>query len=129
MHHLIKKGDEMNNLDPKPSSAREDDPRWAATDEIQVDELAAHDVLSISTANSDYEIVVIHPETAQVLVRGGRYFLDYTPVHLSGSSSNSSIKLHGICVGYGIEFFIGSRRIKTSAVRNIRVLRESKLAA
>ena len=115
----------MNNLNPESSNARDHDTRWTETDGIQVEELAEHDLLSIRTANNEYEIVVIHPQTARVMVRGGHYFPDYTLAYLSGSSLNS----HGISVGYAIEFFIGSRRIKTSPVRNIRVSRDSELAA
>ena len=115
----------MNNLNPESSNARDHDTRWTETDGIQVDELAEHDLLSVRTANNEYEIVVIHPQTAQVMVRGGHYFPGYTLAYLSGSSLNS----HGISVGCAIEFFIGSRRIKTSPVRNIRVLRDSELAA
>lgn len=117
----------MNNLNPEPSDAR-DRTKWRETDGIQVDELVEHDLLSITTANNTYEIVVIHPETAQVMVRGGHFPSD-TLAYLSGSSLNLSIKVHGIYVGYAIEFFVGSRRIKTSAVHNIRMLRESELAA
>ena len=119
----------MNKLNPESSNARDHDTRWAEKDGIQVDELAKHDRLSITTVNNTYEIVVIHPETAQVMVRGGHYFHGDTLAYLSGSSLNSSIKLHGIYVGCAIEFFVGSRRIKTSAVRNIRVLKKSELAA
>jgi hypothetical protein len=123
------KGDEMNNLNPEPSNVRDHDTRWTDTDGIQVNELAEHDMLSITTMNNTYEMVVIHPETAQVIVRGGHYFPSDTLAYVSGSSLNSSIKLHGIYVGYAIEFFLDGRRIKTSVVRNIRMLRESELAA
>jgi hypothetical protein len=125
-------GNEMNDLNPekKPSANdRDHDTRWTETDGIQVNELAEHDVLSITTVNNTYEMVVIHSETAQVMVRGGHYFPSDTLALVSGSSLNSSIKLHGIYVGYAIEFSVAGRRVKTSAVRNIRLLRESELAA
>jgi hypothetical protein len=122
----------MNNLNPekkRSANNRGHDTRWTETDGIQVNELAEHDVLSIMTVNNTYEMTVIHPETAQVMVRGGHYFPSDTLAQVSGSSLNSSIKLHGIYVGYAIEFSVNGRRIKTSAVRNIRMLRESELAA
>jgi len=115
----------MNNLNPESSNARDQDTRWTETDGIQVDELAEHDRLSIRTTNNEYEIVVIDPQTAQVMVRGGHYFPSYTLAYLSGSIANS----HGISVGHAIELFIDGKRIKTSTVRNIRVLRDSELAA
>jgi hypothetical protein len=119
----------MKNVNPEPSNARDDDSRWIEMDGVQVEELAKHDLLSIRTANSEYEIVVIHPESAHVMVRGGHHFPDYTFAYLSGSSLNSSITVHGISVGYGVELFIGNRRIKTSTVRKIRLFREAELAA
>ena len=72
---------------------------------------------------------VIDPETAQVRVRGGNYFRSDTLAYVSGSSSDSSIKPYGIYVGYAIEFSVNARRVRTSPVRDIRVLRESDRAA
>ena len=103
--------------------------RWTATDGIQVNELAQDDVLSITTANNTYQVTVIDPETAQVRVRGGNYFPSDTLAYVSGSSSDSSIKPYGIYVGYAIEFFVNARRVRTSPVRGIRVIRQSDRAA
>jgi hypothetical protein len=125
-------GDEMSNFNPEEKPIAEDrdqDTRWTATDGIQVNELVPHDVLSITTANNTYEVTVIDPESAQVMVRGGNYFRSNTLAHISGSSLNSSIKPFGIYVGYNIEFSVNARRVKTSAVRSIRVLREAERAA
>src|SRR5215471_17725821 len=118
------------NLGKKPvADHRDQDPRSTATDGIQVNELAQNDVLSITTANNTYHVTVIDPETAQVRVRGGESFRSETIAHLAGSSLNSSIKPLGVCVGYSIEFFMHARRVRTSPVRVIRVLAESKRAA
>ena len=76
-----------------------------------------------------YHVTVIDPETAQVRVRGGNYFRSDTLAYVSGSSSDSSIKPYGIYVGYAIEFSVNARRVRTSPVRDIRVLRESDRAA
>ena|SRR5215510_2371957 len=124
----------MNNLnweEKKEPSAndRDHNKRWMDTDGIQVNELAEHDMLSITTVNNTYEIAVIHPETAQVMVRGGHYFPSDKLAFVSGSSLNSSIKVHGIYAGYAMELSVDGRRIKTSVVRNIRMLRTSELAA
>jgi hypothetical protein len=122
----------MSNLNPgtEPiADNRDQDPRWTATDGIQVNELAQDDVLSIETANNTYHVIVIDPETAQVRVRGGNYFHSDTLADILGCSLDSSIKPYGIYVGSSIEFFVNARRVKTSPVRSIRVLRESKKAA
>jgi hypothetical protein len=120
----------MNNLNPEKqliSGDCDQEPRWAVTEGIQVDELAQQDMLSITTANSTYEMTVIDPETAQVMVRGGNYFRSDTLAHVS--SSSSFMKPYGIYVGYAIEFSALTRFIKTSPVRTIRVLKESERAA
>jgi hypothetical protein len=122
----------MKNLNAEKKPIADDcdqDTRWTATDGIQVNELAQHDMLSITTANNTYQVTVIDPETAQVRVRGGKYFPSDTLAHISGSSLNSSIKPYGIYVGYAIEFFVNSRRVRTSPVRIIHLLRESERAA
>jgi hypothetical protein len=100
-----------------------------ATDGIQVNELVAGDVLSIETGNNTYQVTVIDPEAAQVRVRGGNYFPNDTLAHILGCSLDTSVKAHGIYVGYSIEFFVNARRVRTSPVRNIRVIRESEKAA
>ena len=99
------------------------------TDGIQLNELKQDDELSITTTNSTYHVTVIDPETAQVRVRGGDLFRSDTLAQIAGSSLNSSIKPFGIYVGYSIEFFVHARRVRTSPVRVIRVLAESKRAA
>ena len=122
----------MSNLNPgkKPiADDRDQYTRRTATDGIQVNELAQNDVLSITTANNTYHVTVIDPETAQVRVRGGNYFPSDTLAYVSGSSSDSSIKPYGIYVGYAIEFSVNARRVRTSPVRDIRVLKESDRAA
>jgi len=120
----------MSNPGKKPiADDRDQYTRRTATDGIQVNELAQDDVLSITTANNTYHVTVIDPETAQVRVRGGNYFRSDTLAYVSGSSSDSSIKPYGIYVGYSIEFSVNARRVRTSPVRDIRVLRESDRAA
>src|SRR5262245_29351514 len=114
----------MNDVNPGKT--------FITTDGIQVNELAQDDVLSITTANNTYHVTVIDPETAQVRVRGGNYFRSDTLAYVSGSSgssSDSSIKPYGIYVGYAIEFSVNARRVRTSPVRDIRVVRELDRAA
>jgi hypothetical protein len=126
--HNLCGGDEMNNF--SPLSDRDSDARWTDSDGIQMDQLMEHDRLSITTANSTYEVTVVDPVTAQIMVCGGHYFPQDTLVYLAGSSLNSSTQLHGIQVGYCIEFIVAARRVKTSPVCSIRrLLRESDRAA
>jgi hypothetical protein len=101
----------------------------ATTDGIQVNQLARNDELSVTTTNNTYHVTVIDPGTAQVRVRGGDLFPSDTIALVAGSSSNSDIKPFGIYIGYSIEFFVNSRRVRTSPVRAIRVVAGSDRAA
>jgi hypothetical protein len=87
---------------------------------LRVNDLAAFDRLTIETLHSTYEIVIVSPQTATILVRGGAFFPHFTRVRVAGSSLGGSfLKLHGIYVGFRLELAAGPRSIVTSTVRNI----------
>ena len=96
-------------------------------DGVQVNELDELETLSIETMNHTYEITVIDPGTAEVLVRGGEFFPERRLAHLSGASLGGSfLKLHGIYTGFRIELLADGRRITTSPVQSITLLEEQK---
>lgn len=96
---------------------------WAAeewTNGVQIDQLGELETLSVETMNSIYEITIINPATAEVLVRGGQFFPERTEAQVSGASFGGSfLKLHGIYVGFKLELLSDGRRIITSPVRRI----------
>jgi hypothetical protein len=96
---------------------------WAAhdwRDGVRVDELAALDCLLVHTENSTYQIVIVAPATADVLVRGGAYFPVYTPVRLAGSSLGGGfLKLRSVHAGFRLEFSTHNGFIITSTVRSV----------
>jgi hypothetical protein len=98
---------------------------WSAHDwrgGVRVDELAALERLIVTTANSTYEIVLVAPATANVLVRGGAFFPVFTPARLAGSSLGGSfLKLRSVHVGFRLE--LGTERgfIITSPVRTVTI--------
>ena len=96
---------------------------WSAetwTDGIQIDQLRQLDKLSIETMHNTYELTVIDPKTAEILIRGGKYFPEARSAYVSGASLRSSfIKLHGIYVGYNIELSVDGTPVVTSRVRHI----------
>jgi hypothetical protein len=98
---------------------------WSARDwssGILVDNLAALERLIVRTQNNTYEIVVLCPSTASVLVRGGAYFPVFMPARLAGSSLGGSfLKLRSIHVGFRVEFSTDCGFIVTSAVRTVAV--------
>jgi hypothetical protein len=58
----------------------------------------------------------------RLLVRGGRFFQEFTDVHLAGSSLGGSfLKLTGIYVGLRMELFLNGETIITSPVTAISV--------
>ena len=98
---------------------------WSAHDwrgGIRVDEMAALERLIVTTANSTYEIVLVAPSSANVLVRGGAFFPVFTPARLAGCSLGGSfLKLRSVHVGFRLE--LGTERgfIITSPVRTVTV--------
>lgn len=98
---------------------------WSAHDwrgGVRVDEMAALERLIITTANSTYEMVLVAPASANVLVRGGAFFPVFTPAHLAGSSLGGSfLKLRSVHVGFRLELGTDRGFIITSPVRDVTI--------
>jgi hypothetical protein len=98
---------------------------WSAHDwrgGVHVGDLSPLERLIITTANSTYEIILLSPASANVLVRGGAFFPVFTPARLAGSSLGGSfLKLRSVHVGFRLE--LGTERgfIITSPVRTVAV--------
>jgi len=98
---------------------------WTAhdwRDGVHVSDLSALERLIVTTANSTYEIILVSPANADVLVRGGAFFPVFTPARLAGSSLGGSfLKLRSVHVGFRLE--LGTERgfIITSPVRTVAV--------
>jgi hypothetical protein len=95
-----------------------------------MDHLFPLDRLTVSTRHSTYEIVIVSPADAEVLVRGGAFFPEFTPARLAGSSLGGSfLKLRSIFVGFHIEFAAAPGVVVTSAVRSIEVVSGAEASA
>ncbi len=118
----LNKSEEANTPIPAPAMLG----TWSAEkwkNGIQVNELNELETLSIETMNHTYEVTVINPPTAEVLIRGGEFFPHRRLAHISGASLGGSfLKVHGIYVGFNLELMAAGRRIITSPVRAITVL-------
>ena len=80
------------------------------------------ETLTVWTENSIYEVNVICGRIGEILIRGGRFFPEFTPARLAGSSLGGSfLKLRGIYVGFSLEIHFEKRLIITSRVRKIAV--------
>jgi hypothetical protein len=113
---------------------------------VQIDRIGELTTLAVRTTRSLYEITILNGHTGEVLVRGGGFFPERTPVQLTGSTFGGSIlKRRGIYVGMRLEFvpqpaeFIsetvfdeatgrneiraGHRVIWTSLIQSIEVMR------
>jgi hypothetical protein len=93
-------------------------------DGVLVNLLTPYDRLIVRTRNSTYEIIGTEPHAAEVLVRGGAFFPDFTPAHLAGSSLGGSfLKLHGIYAGFQLELAARDQPVVTTTrVRSISVV-------
>jgi hypothetical protein len=100
--------------------------RWTAHDwshGVLLPHLAPHDRLIVRTRNSTYEIIVMVPYTASVLVRGGAFFPDFTPARVAGSSLGGGfLKLHGVYAGFQMELLADDLPVITTRVRTVSVL-------
>ena len=95
---------------------------WDQCDGVQVDTLDVMDRVLVRTFNSVYEIIVQSGRRGDALVRGGRFFQEFTRVHIAGSSLGGSfLKQLGIYVGLRMELFVDGETVLTSPVTAISV--------
>jgi hypothetical protein len=110
---------ETNTFLPESSEAEAWKREW--TDGVRIDELKELDTLVVKTAHHTYELTIVNPSIAEVLIRGGTFFAKRTVARVVGASmgGSSSLRIRGIYVGLKIELQIGKTRIITSRVRKI----------
>jgi len=90
------------------------------TEGLQLEAMQDMEKLTVRTENSIYDITVISGRSGEILIRGGRFFPEFTQARLAGSSLGGSfLKLRGIYVGFSLEVHFEQRMIITSRVRNI----------
>jgi|RhiMethySRZTD1v2_1073278.scaffolds.fasta_scaffold10823_10 hypothetical protein len=93
---------------------------FAWSEGVQMDHLAACDRLIVLTLHSTYEIVVVAPAEGKVLVRGGQFFRDFTPVRLTGATLGGSfVKVRTVHIGFRMEFDTGRGCVLTSPAKTI----------
>jgi hypothetical protein len=96
---------------------------WCAFDwdsGVQVPNLSSLARLLVRTRNTVYELIVLDPVRAEVMVRGGRFFPEFTKAYVCGSSLGGGfVKLHGIHAGFCLELHSQEQAVVTSPVREI----------
>jgi cyclohexyl-isocyanide hydratase len=95
--------------------------RADAAEGIAIDSLEPGTTLLVRTRNSEYRFVILlHPHL--VLVQGGAMFPEAAIVRLEGATAGgSALKVGWILVGFQIEMWLGSVRIRSSAVRSVSI--------
>ena len=95
---------------------------WQRADGVQLDCLEHMQRLLVRTHQHMYEIFVRCGATGDVLVRGGRFFQEFTEARLTGSSLGGGfLKQYGIYVGLRIEFNIEGETVVTAPIFSIEV--------
>ena len=95
---------------------------WRAANGVQLDRLEHMQRLVVRTYQHAYEIFVRNGATGDVLVRGGRFFRDFTEAKLVGSSLGGSVlKQLGIYVGLRLELNVHGETILTAPVFSLGV--------
>jgi hypothetical protein len=93
---------------------------WQRADGVQVETLEHMQRVIVRTHNSVYEIFARGGSPGHVLVRGGRFFQEFTEAHVSGSSLGGGfLKQYGIYVGLRLEFNVDGETIITSPIFSI----------
>lgn len=94
--------------------------RWV--DGIQIEKTEELQTLQVGTRNTSYEITVLHPETGEVLILGGKCFPKRTVAVLAGSSLGGSfLKQRGIYLGLRMEIYHDGMQVVTSPVQSIAI--------
>jgi hypothetical protein len=93
---------------------------WKESNGVQIETRETLDRILVRTYNSVYELIVQCAAKGEILVRGGRFFHEFTRVHLAGSSLGGSfLKQLGIYVGLRMELIADAETIVTSPVTSI----------
>jgi hypothetical protein len=95
---------------------------WRRADGIQLERLEHMQRIIVRTYQHAYEIFVCRGGTGEVLVRGGRFFQEFTEARLVGSSLGGGfLKQFGIYVGLRLEFNIDGETILTAPIFSISI--------
>ena len=95
---------------------------WRRADGVQLDTLPHMQRLVVRTYQHAYEIFVRNGATGDVLVRGGRFFQEFTEATITGSSLGGAfLKQFGIYAGLRVEFSVGGETLLTAPIFSISI--------
>lgn len=114
----------MNSIEYFPSELKSDNLKEIEPELTGVDlrTLEPFDTVRVRTSNSDYEILLLNPESGSALVQGGRYFAHPREARVNGSTYGACMLYPGL-VGAGLRMVISTyaQPIITSPVQAITV--------
>ena len=85
--------------------------------------------LVVRTYQQAYEIFVRNGATGDVLVRGGRFFQEFTEATITGSSLGGAfLKQFGVYVGLRVEFNVGGETLLTAPIFSISIANDESSA-
>ena len=87
---------------------------------ILLDSCTPFERIVVRTRGSVYELIVLSGRTGEVMVRGGRFFPEFRPAILTGSTAGgTALKMRSLEVGLGMEFQTDEKFVMTSAVEEL----------
>jgi hypothetical protein len=87
---------------------------------IELDSCPPFQWIVVTTRKSVYDIIVLSGDAGKVMVRGGRFFPEFRPVTIAGSTfGGSAMKLRTICVGLHLEVHVDGKSFVTSPIRTV----------
>ena len=96
----------------------------SSLDGVAIPSLEPGTTLLVCTRNSRYRLTVLDSATDDVLVEGGRLFLDARPARLDGATAGgTALRTRWVGVGLRMEMSSGGKRITTSPVQSIEIER------
>ena len=95
---------------------------WRRADGVQLERLEHMQRLVMRTYQHTYEMFVRCGPTGDVLVRGGRFFQEFTEAKLVGSSLGGGfLKQFGVYVGLRVELSVNGETVLTAPIFSISI--------
>jgi hypothetical protein len=87
---------------------------------IHIDSCPERETIVVTTRSSVYELLVLHGDRGDVLVRGGTHFRVFQRVLFLGSAADrGAFKPQTVDIGLRMAFSVGDRFIITSEVQSV----------
>ena len=88
---------------------------------IHLDTCSEHEWIVVTTRSSVYDVLVLSGNTAEVMVRGGRFFPEFRRATVAGSilGAAAGVNLGSICKGMHLLLDDGEKPVITSRIQSV----------